>query len=451
MKAVEICTPSEKKPLKPKYLQAFRLIILAALIAVLSTDCSRRGTAGHFERSSVISVWYGNHQLFGEIGNPQQWVNILGNVSGHPKSLSYSLNGGPSYPLAIGPSLTPSSASPCSDSGPRRSDVPASSWSKWRARAHRVLHDSRNGCVACLARRGYEWLAGQPDRTTPSPPRRVYGAGDFNVELDINQLRQGSNTLILNATGGSGKPTTAAVDVNYSKGKIWPLPYVIDWSRVTDVSQAVQIVDGYWINTREGLRTGEIGYDRIFAIGDLAWTDYEITVPIKVNAIDDVRSDNTVSGGSGFGMITHWRGHSYDSIGQCECSQPRCGWFRSGGEGWFSASRHDRGPQGLQINDGSGKWVFIPRKLELHTWYFWKTQVQTIGDTQTYRYQMKVWKLGEKEPLKWDLKGVDAPGNSKSGSILLDAHHVDATFGNIAVVPGPFDKSRRILMAGSPS
>jgi hypothetical protein len=441
MKAAETCAQPQVEPLKSKF-QSLRFFIFFALIAISSADCSRHQAAGaHTDSNTAIRVWYGNRQLFGEIGNPQQWVNILGNISGHPTSLTYSLNGGPPYALAIGPSLTPPGVSRCNDSTPRESDEAASLWGKWRARAHRVLHDGKHGCVTCLARRAVEWITGKRDIISTSPPRRVFGTGDFNVELDINQLRQGSNTLILEAIGAFGKQTTAAVDVDYSKGKIWPLPYVVDWSRVTDISQAVQIIDGYWISTPEGLRTAEVGYDRIFAIGDMAWTDYQITVPIKVNAIDYTGGDNTVSGGSGFGMITHWRGHSYDSIGRCECAQPRCGWLRSGGEGWFSASRHDRGPQGLQINDGSGEWVFIPRKLELHTWYVWKTKVQAIGDTQTYKYQMKVWKLQEKEPVKWDLEGVDAPGNAKNGSILLDAHHVDATFGNISVVPAPFEKS----------
>ncbi len=53
----------------------------------------------------VIVVWYGDTQNFGGLGTPQQWANILGTVWDEDviDSLSYSLNGGPSTPLSIGP------------------------------------------------------------------------------------------------------------------------------------------------------------------------------------------------------------------------------------------------------------------------------------------------------------------------------------------------------------
>ena len=44
----------------------------------------------------VFNVWYGDNQTFGQLGIPQQWVNILGNVSAPSgiASASYTLNGG---------------------------------------------------------------------------------------------------------------------------------------------------------------------------------------------------------------------------------------------------------------------------------------------------------------------------------------------------------------------
>ncbi len=35
----------------------------------------------------TITVWYGSPQKFGQIGVPQRWVNILGNVSSHERHL----------------------------------------------------------------------------------------------------------------------------------------------------------------------------------------------------------------------------------------------------------------------------------------------------------------------------------------------------------------------------
>ena len=49
----------------------------------------------------VINVWYGSTQNFGQTGNPQRWINILGNVT-DATSLTYSLNGGAFKPATIG-------------------------------------------------------------------------------------------------------------------------------------------------------------------------------------------------------------------------------------------------------------------------------------------------------------------------------------------------------------
>ncbi len=49
-----------------------------------------------------INVWYGNTQNFGQPGTPQEWINILGNVSG-ATSLKYSLNNAPDQTVNIGP------------------------------------------------------------------------------------------------------------------------------------------------------------------------------------------------------------------------------------------------------------------------------------------------------------------------------------------------------------
>lgn len=50
----------------------------------------------------AITVWYGETQNFGQKGTPQEWVNILGNVTGATE-LSYTLNNGPEQDLSIGP------------------------------------------------------------------------------------------------------------------------------------------------------------------------------------------------------------------------------------------------------------------------------------------------------------------------------------------------------------
>ena len=162
-----------------------------------------------------IDVWYGQNQTFGAIGQPQTWVNVLGNVSdpvGLP-SLSYTLNGGPSQPLSVGPDAT----------------------------------------------------------RLPSP-------GDFNVEMPYTSLKPGSNTVIITAVDSSeGLQSQSAVNVQYDSGNTWPLPYSINWSQAGgNINSVAQVVDGNWTIEPDGtVRTLEVGYDRLIAIGDAAtWKDY---------------------------------------------------------------------------------------------------------------------------------------------------------------------------------
>jgi regulation of enolase protein 1 (concanavalin A-like superfamily) len=55
----------------------------------------------------AISLFYGTNQTFGSRGQPQTWANVLGNVKDPQgvSSLSYTLNGGASRRLSIGPDL----------------------------------------------------------------------------------------------------------------------------------------------------------------------------------------------------------------------------------------------------------------------------------------------------------------------------------------------------------
>src|SRR5215472_13046607 len=71
-------------------------------------ECRLTGISNSVGSSTVptqINLWYGNYQTFGANGVPQQWVNILGNVTSDVgiAMLTYSLNGGPPVNLNWGP------------------------------------------------------------------------------------------------------------------------------------------------------------------------------------------------------------------------------------------------------------------------------------------------------------------------------------------------------------
>ncbi|MBC2696984.1 MAG: PGF-pre-PGF domain-containing protein [ANME-2 cluster archaeon] len=168
-----------------------------------------------------IDLWYGNYQRFGDIGVPQRYANILGNVhdSSGIASLNYSLNGGSDQPLSIGP----------------------------------------DGL-------------------------RLQSNGDFNVEINVTDLTcDSNNSVVIRATNYAGNTTNEEVIVHYSCNNIWPETYSINWNSVTNIQDPVQVVDGMWIKETNSIRPSIIGYDRAVAMGDNTWDDYEVTVPITIN------------------------------------------------------------------------------------------------------------------------------------------------------------------------
>ena len=414
---------------------------IAASVALLSAGCVRRGGPRQVgNRVPAITLWYGANETAGAVGNPQPWFNVLGNVSDAPDlaTLSYSLNGRPVRMLAIGPFSVPPDSPGCPASGARG----------WRGKIALLWNTCRAEPASwrCLGRHIWDRARNaSPFRKKIVYPRRLYRVGDFNVEIDRDVLHNGRNRLELIASGRDEKRLAAAsVTINYTKGRVWPLPFVVDWSRVSRISDAAQIVDGRWAKTPAGLRTVSMGYDRVFAIGDVKWTNYEVTARITIHAIDSA-AYNLISTAPGIGMVLHWRGHSFSPVPQCECSQPRCGWLP-----WGAYGLYDFGIGRFEINDPTRTIAKSPpRKLDFNATWIWKMRVEDLPHRGPY-YSMKVWRQGSPEPVEWDLRGMGEPESLTSGSIAFDAHHVDATFGDITIVPGPFtNKGGRIQQVRS--
>jgi hypothetical protein len=173
----------------------------------------------------VINVWYGDTQTFGQNGIPQQWVNIVGDVSDFDgiSTLTYSLNGGAQQTL---------------------------------------------------------WM-GENDF-------RLVAPGEYNVEIDYASLSPGSNTVQITATDTSGRQTTHTVTVNYMAGQTWPHNYSVNWPTPTSIETAAQIVDGLWqVPAAGSARVGETGYDRLITIGDrTTWLNYVVTAEVTLNRLD---------------------------------------------------------------------------------------------------------------------------------------------------------------------
>jgi regulation of enolase protein 1 (concanavalin A-like superfamily) len=308
-----------------------------------------------------IDVWYGPDQVFGQAGVPQRFINILGKVSDADGVSSLTY------------SLDGAPAQP---------------------------------------------LSVGPDNV------RLAGTGDFNVEIAYMGLSAGLHEVTLRALDGEDNETVEIVDVNYVDGVVAPLPYSIDWSMVSDVSDVAQIVDGKWSLGSDGVRTVETGYDRLVAIGDLQWTNYEAVVDFRVNGPVDPNLSPIV------GLAMRWTGH-FDWNGR----QPRQGWYPLGA--LFAYLWSDGGYTGLarwgsdgSRSQGSGS---TPEPV-VGTIYKFKMRGEALlgGDVQ---YRLKMWPAGQTEPAGWGITyTTTAPPAPAGGSLLLVAHNLDVTFGDVAIV-----------------
>ena len=309
------------------------------------------------EQGPTVNVWYGNQQSFGQLGNAQRWVNVLGRVADLDgiSSLRYSLNGGVERALSWGPTAL-----------------------------------------------------------------RLEAAGDFNVEIDRAELLAGTNVVRIFASDNVGNTTTSTVNVTYTANQVWPRTYVADWSTASKIGDVAQVVDGFWSLQPGGVRSSETGYDRTIAIGDVTWQDYEVVVPITIHSMNA----NGGSGPPGVGIIARWAGH-YDGWD----GQPRTKWWPLGALGWY------HGNQLEIIGNDQAPIAAKPMTLVTGTPYLFKMRVETPSAGGQSIYSLKVWAQGSAEPAAWDLTGTGVAGELARGSVLLTAHHTDATYGNVTVTP----------------
>jgi hypothetical protein len=344
---------------------AYTLILFLALGAWVRTRHNGAGEGSRPKAGPLIDVWYGSEQWFGQLGNPQQWVNILGNVSSPVGvgSLRYSLNAGQWKHLSMGPNR-----------------------------------------------------------------RRLASAGDFDAEIDIDELADGLNVVKIEAVDMNGGQSVKAVSVHYARGRTWPLPYTALWSAAPTIQDAAQVVDGLWTVDRRGIRPAKVWYDRALALGDVFWRDYEVTVPVTIHGFYPA-ANSPISTGAMVGIALRWKGH-YDWDG----SQPHYGGWPIGAlclYGWIPHS--DKADFRFELQGLKTFATHSGRQLALGVRYIFKARAETRPQADFYRF--KVWQDGTPEPSGWDLSGYGSLQENSEGSVLLVAHHSDVTFGDVTIVP----------------
>jgi hypothetical protein len=329
-----------------------------------------------FTRPSVecapiaIDVWYGDVQDFGKLGQPQRWINILGRVS-------------PSVGVSLQYSL--------------------------------------NGSPLASVSLG-------PNDTRLARP------GDFNLDLDAAALNIGRNTVVLVATDTLHHRITRTVTVRYHRGRIWPLPYSVDWRQTKAITDVVQVVDGLWKLEPDGVRTLEPYYDRVLSFGDLTWKDYTVTATVTFHGFSPPKEGPPTYGVSHAGLAARWFGHAQDE------EQPHVKWYPLGAVAEFRLSEHlDRCTWRIFRDGDATTYPTIieekqGRQIELGVRYNLKLRVDSLPG-HAARYRTKFWRDGEAEPLKWNLDTKEGGERIRSGGALLVAHNTDVTFGNFSAVP----------------
>lgn len=269
--------------------------------------------------------------------------------------------------------------------------------------------------------------------------RRLAATGHFNADIPVASLAPGPNTVTLQARFVDGKVARRTVDVSRMEGAS-PLPIAIDWAEVADPQDVGQYVDGEWRQGEHGLRTAHVGYDRLFLIGERDWQDYEVTAEVTLHAV--AAETGPASGGNGLGLIMRFAGHSVGGDARFPIAQPKWGYQPFGAIAWLRWRRGD--PEGPAVRQflGGGKSEAEHGTIAVRPGerYVIKARAENLPDDAqgrgTTRYAFKVWPVAAPEPADWDWQEVHVSRDAlRSGALGLVAHHVDASFGRITIVP----------------
>jgi hypothetical protein len=272
--------------------------------------------------------------------------------------------------------------------------------------------------------------------------RRLAMHGYFNADIPIAALAPGANTIEVNGRFVDGIVARQVVSLTRLAGSS-PLPLRIDWSEVADPQDVGQYVDGRWRLDEHGLRPGHVGYDLLFLLGDRTWQDYQITVVVTVH--DVAAETSPLSGGNGLGVIMRFGGHVIGGPRRFPVAQPKWGYLPMGATAWLRWRRGDTaGPAVKQFlrGDSNEKTNYGSVDVRKGEPYLLKALCQTLPDDAegrgVTRYAFKLWHAGTVEPSSWDWEHVQVSEHAlRRGGIALVAHHVDASFGDISVVPLP--------------
>jgi hypothetical protein len=339
-----------------------QLVIFSVVILMSSEACANNQAS---IAPPQVNLWYGNYETFGANGVPQQWVNILGNVTSPVgiAMLTYSLNGAPKINLNWG-------------------------------------------------------------QTNP----RLVEAGDFNADIDYALLLLGSNKVIITATDYLNQSTQQTVLIN-NLGRHLASDvgdFTVDFRQVTNatIQNWVQLVDGVWDIGIDGrIRNTQMGYDRAFLIGDTNISgSYDVTTEFVLHGYD---SEGWAFGAAS-GWLGHTLdNYGYPDPSQPYIGHPFPAWGVIGtdstGTDSYRIYENFVPLYETELSDNN-----TAPAVALETPYMYHYRVTANSDGLTNHNSLNVWPKGTTEPTQWM---VEADTPTQAGSILFDAHNVDVSIG----------------------
>lgn len=267
--------------------------------------------------------------------------------------------------------------------------------------------------------------------------RRLAVDGDFNADIPIAALKPGENTVAITARFLDGTVRERKLVVRKETGSS-PLPCRIEWRKIRDPQDVGQYVDGRWKLESDGLRTVQVAYDRVFLIGDRTWRDYDVRTTITVHSVASETSPH--SGTAAVGLILRFAGHVDGGPMHFASGQPKWGYQPFGAIGLLRWKQGPGEPPTKLLFPGEagkstefGPFAFAPERT-----YAIRMRCETLPDTPAgegvTRYDFKIWHTTETEPDAWAWQHVQTSRHAlRAGGLVLLAHHVDATFGDVFV------------------
>ncbi|MEZ6016788.1 MAG: hypothetical protein R3F49_16845 [Planctomycetota bacterium] len=268
--------------------------------------------------------------------------------------------------------------------------------------------------------------------------RRLGGPGHFNADIPVAALTPGTNRVRLRAEHEDGSELVQEVRLERTTGTS-PLPYSIDWSTVSNPQDVGWCVDGRWTIEGDSLRSSEPAYDRVYAIGDRTWRDYEVQTTFTIHRV--AATTAPFSGGNAFGVVFRFNGHCVGGPLDFPEAQPKWGYLPFGAITWLrwkKGAPHE--PPQFQFYRGDRNELENYATLEFQTdqRYHLIASCVTLPDSPAgegvTRYRLKVWPEGAPEPEApaYEVTQVSQDAH-RQGGLALVAHHVDVSVGAIEV------------------